>query len=83
MLWVLTLYYFMSATVHPWYVIFLVVLTAFTKYRFAFIWSAAIVLSYFAYSLTDFKENLWLLAIEYIAVFTFLIYELIAYRNKT
>jgi len=82
MLWVLTLYYFLSATVHPWYVIFLVLLTAFTKYRFALVWSAAIVLSYFAYSLADFKENLWLLAIEYIAVFTFLIYELIAYRNK-
>ncbi len=83
MLWVLTLYYFISATVHPWYVIFLVVLTAFTKYRYAFIWSAAIVLSYYAYSLADFKENLWLLAIEYITVFTFLIYELVAYRNKT
>ncbi|MFK7814088.1 MAG: mannosyltransferase [Maribacter sp.] len=83
MLWVLTLYYFMSATVHPWYVIFLVVLTAFTKYRYAFIWSAAIVLSYYAYSLSDFKENLWLLAIEYLTVFTFLIYELVAYRNKT
>ena len=83
MLWVLTLYYFMSATVHPWYVIFLVVLTAFTKYRYAFIWSAAVVLSYYAYSLADFKENMWLLAIEYLAVFGFLIYELIAYRNKT
>ena len=83
MLWVLTLYYFMSATVHPWYIIFLVLLTTFTKYRFALVWSAAIVLSYFAYSLADFKENLWLLAIEYIAVFTFLIYELVAYRNKT
>lgn len=83
MLWVLTLYYLMSTTVHPWYLIFLVVLTAFTKYRFAFIWSAAVVLSYFAYSLVDFKENLWLLAIEYLAVFTFLIYELLAYRNKT
>ena len=83
MLWVLTLYYFMSATVHPWYIIFLVLLTVFTKYRFALVWSAAIVLSYFAYSIADFKENLWLLAIEYIAVFTFLIYELVAYRNKT
>jgi len=83
MLWVLTLYYFMSSTVHPWYIIFLVVLTAFTKYRYAFIWSAAVVLSYYAYSLADFKESMWLLAIEYLAVLTFLIYELIAYRNKT
>jgi hypothetical protein len=83
MLWVLTLYYFISATVHPWYIIFLVVLTAFTKYRYAFIWSAAVVMSYYAYSLVDYKESLWLLAIEYIAVFSFLIYELVAYRNKT
>lgn len=83
MLWVLTLYYFMSATVHPWYVIFLVVLTTFTKYRYAFIWSVAVVLSYNAYSVADFKENLLLLAVEYIAVISFLIYELVAYRNKT
>ena len=71
------------AHLYHWYVIFLVVLTAFTKYRYAFIWSSAIVLSYFAYSIGDFKENLWLLTIEYVAVFSFLIYELVAYRNKT
>jgi hypothetical protein len=40
-------------------------------------------MSYYAYSLVDYKESLWLLAIEYIAVFSFLIYELVAYRNKT
>ncbi len=83
MLWVLTLYYLISATVHPWYIIFLVVLTAFTKYRYAFIWSSAIVLSYYAYAQADFKENLWLLTLEYLAVISFLVYELIAYRNKT
>ena len=83
MLWILTLYYFISTTVHPWYIIFLVALTAFTKYRFAIIWSILIILSYSAYSLTDFKENLWLLAIEYITVCSFLIYELNNYRNKT
>lgn len=83
MLWVLTLYYLMSATVHPWYIIFLVVLTAFTNYRYAFVWSAAIVFSYYAYSQADFQENLWLLTLEYLAVLSFLIYELVAYRNKT
>lgn len=82
MLWVLTLYYFMSATVHPWYVIFLVLLAALTEYKFPIVWSAAIVLSYFAYSQTDFKENLWLLVLEYISVYVFLIYEIIAHRNK-
>ena len=83
MLGILTLYFFMTATVHPWYIIFLVLLTIFSKYRYAIVWSAAIVLSYYAYSLADFKENLWLLALEYITVYAFLIYELIAYRNKT
>lgn len=83
MLWVLTLYYLISPTVHPWYVIFLVALTAFTKYRFAVIWSALIVLSYFSYSVSNFEENLWLVAIEYTIVCTFLIYELITQPNKT
>jgi hypothetical protein len=82
MLWILTLYYFISPTVHPWYVIFLVTLTIFTPYRFALLWSAVVVLSYFAYSRTDFKESLWLLAIEYLSVYAYLIYEIITHRNK-
>jgi hypothetical protein len=82
MLWVLTLYYFISTTIHPWYSIFLVLLVIFTSYRYAIIWSAAIVLSYFTYSQTDFKENLWLLALEYIAIYGFLFYEIIAHNNK-
>ncbi|WP_339836806.1 glycosyltransferase 87 family protein [uncultured Maribacter sp.] len=82
MMWVLTIYYFISTTVHPWYCIFLVLLAIFTSYRYAILWSAAIVLSYFAYSQTDFKENLWLLTLEYCSVYGFLFYELIAHNNK-
>lgn len=76
MLWVLAIYYLMSATVHPWYIIFLILLCIFTDYRFALVWSAVVVLSYFAYSQADFKENLWLIAIEYIIVYVFLAYEI-------
>ncbi len=82
MLWALTLYYFTSATVHPWYLIFLVTLCIFTEYRFAILWSAAVVLSYFAYSKIDFKENLWLLSIEYLSVYAFLGYEIITRHGK-
>lgn len=82
MLFVLSIYYFISPTVHPWYVIFLILVTVFTDYRYSIFWSAAVVLSYWAYSQPDFKEHLGLLAIEYIAVFGFLIYELITVRNK-
>jgi len=82
MLWILTIYYFISPTVHPWYVIFLVTLTLFTTYRYAILWSAVIVLSYFAYAHADFKEHMGLIAIEYISVYAYLIYEIIMHRNK-
>jgi len=82
-LWILSIYYFTSPTVHPWYVIFLVVLTLFTKYRFALLWSAVIVLSYFAYAQANFKEHLGLLSVEYILVYGFLIYEIITHRYKS
>ena len=76
MLWVLTIYYFLASTVHPWYIVFLVLLTIFTGLRYAILWSALVVLSYYAYSQADFQEHLGLLAIEYIFVFGFLFYEI-------
>ncbi|MGJ8715146.1 MAG: mannosyltransferase [Maribacter stanieri] len=82
MMWVMTIYYFISTTVHPWYPIFLVLLSIFTTYRYAIIWSAAIVLSYFAYSQADFNENLWLLGIEYTSVFGYIVYEIVTHHNK-
>lgn len=82
MLWVLTIYYFIAATVHPWYIIFLVVLTIFTSYRYSIIWSGLIILSYWAYTNPDFIEHLGVLAIEYISVFAFMTYEISKQRNK-
>ncbi|CAZ95282.1 hypothetical protein [Zobellia galactanivorans] len=82
MLAVLTLYYFMSATVHPWYIIFLLVLGVFSPYRYALLWSATVALSYYAYSKADFKENLGLIAVEYISVYVFLIYEILNSKRQ-
>lgn len=82
MLIVLSSYYFLSSTVHPWYIAFLIVLSMFTRYQYAIVWSFTAVLSYYAYSNSDYIENLWLLAIEYILVFGFLIYELIGKGEK-
>ncbi|WP_298503909.1 mannosyltransferase [uncultured Maribacter sp.] len=82
MLFILSIYYFISPTVHPWYIIFLILLTIFTDYRYSLLWSASVILSYWAYSQPDFKEHLGLITIEYIAVFGFLIYELTILRNK-
>ena len=80
MLLILSCYYFFSATVHPWYLIFLVVLSLFSMYRFTLIWTGTVVFSYFAYSQADFKENLWLIFIEYSLVFAFICYEFV--KNK-
>lgn len=82
MLWILSLYYFLSATVHPWYIIFLVVLCLFTKFRFPLLWSFTIFLSYFTYTNAAYKESSLLLILEYFAVYTFMIYEIIRLQNK-
>lgn len=81
MLLLLTGYYFLSSTVHPWYIVFLLGLSLFTNYRFTILWSATVVLSYFAYSQPDFKESLWLLAIEYLLVFGYFGYEILKNHN--
>ncbi len=76
-LMIITLYLFISTTVHPWYVINLVLLSVFTNYKFPIVWSFAIILSYFAYSVFPFKENRLLLITEYIIVFSVFIFETI------
>jgi len=57
----------------------LIALGVFTSYRFIYLWSGLAVLSYFAYSNPLFKENYYLLAIEYFLVGLYLIYE---FNNK-
>lgn len=82
MLWVLSIYYLLSSTVHPWYIIFLVFLCLFSDYRFPLIWSALIILSYSAYKADGFDENMWLLFIEYFVVFGFMIYEIVRLEGQ-
>jgi alpha-1,6-mannosyltransferase len=80
---VLTVYLFTSTTVHPWYVINLVLICVFTKHSYPLVWSLTVVLSYFAYSNPEFQENFWLIAIEYLLVIAYLICENTNFlRNK-
>ncbi|WP_242400758.1 polyprenol phosphomannose-dependent alpha 1,6 mannosyltransferase MptB [Flavobacterium indicum] len=75
---ILTTYFLTATTVHPWYIINLVLVALFTKYNFAHIWSFAIFLSYSAYQNTVFKENYWLIGLEYLLV---LIYIMLDFRT--
>lgn len=75
MLFGLSFYYFTTTTMHPWYLATLIILSIFTKYRFPLVWSLVMILSYQAYANSPWKENLWIVALEYIIVYAFLFYE--------
>ena len=70
-----TAYLFLSTTVHPWYLAIPLILSVFTNYKYVLVWSFTIILSYFAYSNSEFQENLWVVGLEYVVVFSCLIWE--------
>lgn len=76
MLLVLSLYFFISTTVHPWYIISLVLLGIFTNYSFPIFWSSMIFISYTTYGNKLFQENLYATALEYIVVYGVFLYEM-------
>lgn len=78
----LSCYYILTSTVHPWYVVFLMGISIFSSLRFPLVWSLMVILSYQAYANVDYKEHLWLLAIEYILVIGYFIYEMIGRGSK-
>lgn len=75
---VLSLYYFFATTVHPWYIINLLPFAILANKKYAFVWMAAAFLSYNAYSNIAFKENYFLLVLEYCIVAVAIFY---SYRN--
>tara|TARA_R100000935_G_scaffold26814_1_gene46906 strand:- start:103251 stop:104687 length:1437 start_codon:yes stop_codon:yes gene_type:complete len=82
MLFGISTYFLLSTTVHPWYIATPLLLSVFTKYRFPIVWSAVVMLSYSAYGAEGFKENLWLVAVEYVIVIAFAITEILAQNGE-
>lgn len=62
-------------TIHPWYVSLYLVLSILNNRYVGFVWSFLILLTYFTYHSASYDESLWLVLIEYLVVFAFLIYE--------
>ena len=80
-IWPLCIYFALASIIHPWYATPLVAFSLFSKYRFPLVWSFTIFLSYAGYTSDGFQEQLAVLLIEYIPVYTVLIYELIKHKD--
>jgi len=71
----LTGYWALSTTVHPWYITSLLIPALFTRFRYPFVWSALIVVSYATYQTQPYREHLWLTALEYAVVIGYGLWE--------
>jgi hypothetical protein len=83
MLWCLVIYFASTTILHPWYIITLLALSIFTPYHFPILWTGLIFLTYAGYKEKTFEENLYLVALEYIAVFAFIYYETLWTTRKS
>ena len=76
MLFATSIYYFISTTVHPWYLATLLILSVFTDYKFPLVWSFIIIVSYLAYANIENTENLWIIGLEYLMVYSVFVWEI-------
>ena len=68
-------YLLLATTVHPWYVIPILFFGIFTSFRYTFIWSYLIFISYVNYSNSVYYENLWWIALEYFLLLAYIFLE--------
>ena len=83
-LWMITVYFAMATTVHPWYVSSLVMVAVFCvtdrwQFRYPLLWSGTIWLSYSAYRQLPVREDNLLLTVEYGTVLAILLLDLYRY----
>jgi alpha-1,6-mannosyltransferase len=76
MLFAWFVYYAFATTVNPWYVAVLAAFLPFTQYRFALPWLMLVPFSYHAFGYADYHENLWVVALEYVPVYLWMLFEL-------
>ncbi len=79
LLFALFTYLLFSTTVHPWYILPLVVLGILSGFWFPVVWSGFIFLTYLGYKESGYSISLVWIATEYLIVFSVLTYELYRY----
>jgi len=77
----LSFYFFIATTVHPWYIVSLVALCILTPYFYPIVWSATIFLSYTSYTSNGFQEQPLLILLEYLTIFSIFIFEIFGGKN--
>ena len=80
MLLLLSFYFFIATTVHPWYIINLILLGILTGYLFPILWSMTVFWSYSAYEFNIVEESIGYQLIAYILVYGCLAFEMIKGR---
>ena len=72
----LTIFYLLSTTVHPWYITTMIALSTLTRFRYPVIWSGLIFLTYINYGYEPFRENIWVVVLEYSVLLGFIVWEI-------
>ena len=75
-LWISTIFALFSLILHPWYITMVILFGSMTNYRFGILWSLLIMGTYAGYYATGFEEVMVVVAFEFIAVITYIYYEL-------
>lgn len=75
-------YLLCATTVHPWYLGVPLALCGLTRWRYPLIWSYLITFTYASYASEPYRENLWLVGVEYGLLFAYLAYEYRRPKNK-
>lgn len=83
MLFVLTFYFFMATTVHPWYLASLLCLGILSMRIYPMVWTFLVFISYSHYMDGGFRENYFLIATEYILLGSWIIWEWQTRKRQT
>lgn len=75
-LFILTVYFFISTTVHPWYIIPILVFGMTLGYVYTIVWSLTVLWSYWAYQSGGVEESLVIIALEYALVYGCFLFEM-------